>query len=236
MLLLMIARMPNPTNIKERLLDLVFPKLCLNCHRLLEEPIDKENLLCGRCFGSIVVNRLIFPEPGFFLGSATLYKIEAARNLIHFLKYEDFPGVKHPIAKIIKAYLRKSAFIDLFRNAKPEIVPVPLYFLKSINRGFNQAEDIAEVLAGETGWPTRNRLLRRIRNTRSQAKLEQKSERLENMAGAFILKSGLEEYVVGKSFIVVDDVYTSGATMSEAIKVLKSGGAKSVAGFVFAKG
>ncbi len=228
--------MPSFTNIKNQLLDLVFPKLCLNCRCLLEKPIDKENLLCGRCFGSIVVNRLIFPEPGFFLGSATLYRIDAARNLVHFLKYEDFPGVKHPIAKIIEAYLRKSAFIHLFRNVKPEIVPIPLHFMKSISRGFNQAEDIAEVLASGTGWPINTRLLLRTKNTQPQAKLEQKSERMENMAGAFRIKNGLEEYVSGKSFVVVDDVYTSGATMSEAIKILKSGGAKSVAGFVFAKG
>ncbi|MCL4406098.1 MAG: hypothetical protein M1586_02130 [Patescibacteria group bacterium] len=224
------------TNIKGQFLDLIFPKLCLNCRRELDGTIDRKNLLCGQCFGSIIVNRQVFHSRGFFFGAATFYRIDAVRNLVRFLKYEDFPGVKYPISEIVKTYLRKSDFLALFRQPPhPELVPVPLHFMKSISRGFNQAEDLAAILSAATGWPVNNRLLCRIKNTRPQAQLEQKSERLKNLSGSFRVDSRQKEAVSGKTLIVVDDVFTSGATMAEAIKTLKSAGARKVIGFVFAK-
>jgi ComF family protein len=155
---------------------------------------------------------------------------------VHFLKYEDFPGVKYPISRIVAAYLQKSDFLDVSsKQAKPEIIPIPLHFLKKISRGFNQAEDIAIILSASTGWPINNRLLQRIKNTEPQAQIGQRSERLANLTGSFRVNPRFRKDVIGKTFIVVDDVFTSGATMSEAVKTLRSAGAKKAVGFVFAK-
>lgn len=229
--------MPNFIKIKEVALDLLFPALCLNCRRYLDNPDEKENLLCGQCFDSIIVSRQIFRNPGFFLGAATFYRIDAARNLVHFLKYESFPAVSKPIDKIIGLYLQRSAFQALFsRNPETaEIIPIPLHPLKLMKRGFNQSEDIAEILSAKTGWPINNKILRRVKNTKPQAGLDKRTDRIKNLSGSFDIKRDMKNYVSGKTFIVVDDVYTSGATMNEAIKILKSNGAKKVAGFVFAK-
>lgn len=228
--------MPNFIRIKEVFLDVVFPALCLDCRKYLDTPEEKEKLLCNRCFDSIIVNRRIFREKGFFLGAPSSYRIDAVRNLIHFLKYEDFPAVSRPLSKITEEYLERSDFSALFsKNTHPEIIPVPLYFLKLMKRGFNQSEEIAKVLSEKTGWPINNKILQRVKNTKPQAGLDKKADRLKNLSGSFKIKRGMENYVAGKTFIVVDDVYTSGATMSEAIKTLKSSGAKKVGGFVFAK-
>jgi ComF family protein len=229
--------MPNFIKIKEAALDLLFPELCLNCRRYLDNPDEKENLLCRQCLGSIIVNRQVFRNPGFFLGAATFYRIDAVRNLVHFLKYEDFPAISRPIGKIISQYLQQSAFRSLFSKSQKtmEIIPIPLHPLKLMRRGFNQSEDIAKILSARTDWPINNKILRRVKNTKPQAGLSKKTDRIKNLSESFDVERDMKNYVAGKTFIVIDDVYTSGATMSEAIKTLKSNGAKKVAGFVFAK-
>jgi ComF family protein len=228
--------MPNLIKIKNLALDALFPALCLNCRRYLDSPVEKENILCNQCFNSIIVSRQIFREKGFFLGAATFYRIDAVRNLVRFLKYEDFVGVKQPMDKIIGRYLQKSSFKELFPDSlKVEIIPIPLHFFKLAQRGFNQSEDIAKILSEKTGWPINKRVLKRIKDTKSQAKLNTKIERVENMKNSFSIPKKMMGKIRGGNFVVVDDIFTSGATMSETIKTLKSGGAKKVVGFVFAK-
>lgn len=228
--------MPNFIRIKEAFLDAIFPALCLDCRRYLDTPEERKNILCNRRFNSIIVNRQIFREPGFFLGAVSSYKIGAVRNLIHFLKYEDFAGINRPLAKITEDYLERSDFAALFaKAAKPEIIPMPLHFLKLMKRGFNQSEEIAKILSEKTGWPINKHVLKRIRDTKPQTKLNTKIERIENMKNSFSVPKKMMGKIRGKNFVVVDDVYTSGATMSEAIKTLKSVGAVKTSGFVVAK-
>lgn len=113
------------------------------------------------------------------------------------------------------------------------VVSVPLHTRREKWRGFNQAELLAEKIAGEWGHAYVPRALVRSRYTRSQMRLSRK-QRLENLVGAFGKGSSFP-MLVGKSVLLVDDVWTTGATMRECAKVLKRGGVKEVWGVVVAR-
>lgn len=112
------------------------------------------------------------------------------------------------------------------------LIPVPLHRYRKNWRGFNQAELVAgEVARGRS--PIVEALVR-IKATSQQARTIDKKTRVENMKGAFeITKAGRS--LRGKKVILVDDVFTSGATMGECAKVLRQAGIKEVWGFVLAR-
>lgn len=112
------------------------------------------------------------------------------------------------------------------------VIPVPLHPRRYAERGFNQAEPITEALAAYTG---RNMVdgLRRTKYTTKQARLSKRA-REQNVRGAFSLANN--EMVAGKNILLVDDVYTTGATMAECAMVLKEAGAARVFGFTLARG
>ena len=107
------------------------------------------------------------------------------------------------------------------------LVPVPLSKNRKNWRGFNQAEILAKTLSRKFNHPFKDILLRVI-ETKTQVGLT-REERRENVIEAFALdyKVG-KKHIAGQNFILVDDVYTSGATMMEAAKILKHAGAKDV--------
>lgn len=105
------------------------------------------------------------------------------------------------------------------------IVPVPLHFWRLVSRRYNQAALIAQSLAKETDKPVISNLLRRTRATPSQGHLKQ---RFRNVRRAFVLDPKYTEDVKGKTIVLVDDVYTTGATVRECAKVLMKSGAGKV--------
>ena len=113
------------------------------------------------------------------------------------------------------------------------MVPVPLSKRKLKRRGFNQAEEIAKELSKILRIPLISSCLVKIKETPSQTELSEK-ERKEKIRRAFLVKEkqGIED----KKILLVDDVYTTGATIEEAAKVLKEAGAKEVFGMVIARG
>jgi ComF family protein len=149
------------------------------------------------------------------------------RELIHLLKYN---GVR-PAAKVLGRLLAEAvaAIAPEFGQAAVLVIPVPLYRGKRRQRRFNQAELIAR--AALKASPIRQRLqlaagiLRRTRDTRSQIGLTS-HQRRENMRGAFAVPRTAE--VAGREVLLVDDVYTTGTTVSECARVLRKAGAKQV--------
>jgi len=117
-----------------------------------------------------------------------------------------------------------------FRRFYPDsdydgIVPVPLHPRKRKERGFDQVEMLAAELAAESGLPPVRRGLIRIRPTASQAALE-RPERLRNVRGAFrVPRPGR---IRGRRLLLVDDVYTTGATVRECARVLSEAGASRI--------
>lgn len=146
------------------------------------------------------------------------------RGLIHVLKYEGVMPAARPLGRLLA-----QAIVDLHTPADevPLIIPVPLHSSKQRSRRFNQAELIAR--AGLRRLPFRCELsttvLVRHRETRSQVGLS-REERIANMRGAFRVVTPAA--VTGRSVIVVDDVMTTGTTLSECARVLKRAGAAHV--------
>ncbi len=110
------------------------------------------------------------------------------------------------------------------------IVPVPLFWLKKMRRGYNQAQILAEAVSRETGIPVLDGL-RRTRFTRTQTRLSDK-RRTGNVQGAFDVR--WPDAVAGKKILLVDDVMTTGATIQECARTLKEAGADRVYSLVAA--
>jgi ComF family protein len=112
------------------------------------------------------------------------------------------------------------------------VVPLPLHPARERERGFNQADAVAKALADAIGAGVRRDTVIRERNTRPQAKLEEGRD--ENVEGAFSVPR--PERCAGKTFLLVDDVWTTGSTMRSCARALLDAGARSVSGFALAAG
>ena len=114
-------------------------------------------------------------------------------------------------------------------------LPVPVHPHKKRVRGYNQAALLAEVFAGKTGLKTSDGILVRVRETHVMKYLGP-DQRRQNIRGAFGLKQGKAEEIKDKSILIVDDIYTTGATVDELAQVLADAGAKRVDFLTFAAG
>jgi ComF family protein len=106
------------------------------------------------------------------------------------------------------------------------VVPVPLYWLRRLTRGYNQSAAVAGGVARVLGLPCRPRWLRRVRNTPKQVG-QSLAARQENVRGAF--RARRRAPLAGRSVLLVDDVMTTGATLGEAARALRAAGAARVA-------
>jgi competence protein ComFC len=212
---------------KESLLNLLFPKFCLGCKK-------EGTFLCEDCFATLEI-----------LTSHQKFKGKNLADLYFSVNYENFlvkrlvQNFKYP--PLIKELKKELAFLIIFHflllDKKPDfsdfvLVPVPLSKKKLKWRGFNQAEEIAKELANFFKIPLISDCLIKVRETKDQVELSEK-ERRENVKGVFFVKEG--ERIVGKNILLIDDVFTTGATMEETAKVLKEAGAKKIVGIVVAK-
>ena len=152
---------------------------------------------------------------------------DALRELIHLLKYN---GVR-PAANVLGRMLSETlgTLEPTFEQAVVLVIPVPLYKQKRRERGFNQAELVAEAALKDCIAKQRFQLasdiLLRVRETHSQIGLTS-HQRRENLRGAFGVKR--VEQVTGREVVLVDDVYTTGTTASECAGVLRRAGASRV--------
>jgi ComF family protein len=149
----------------------------------------------------------------------------ALRELIHLLKYE---GVR-PAASVLGRMLGEviSELSPRFGPEPPLVVPVPLHGSKLRGRGFNQSEVVARAAVKAAGLRSQvnTTALERIKDTGSQTGLT-RAQRQQNMHGAFAVIHPAE--VAGRDILLVDDVFTTGATVSECARVLKKAGAARV--------
>ena len=174
--------------------------------------------LCGLC------RRLAPP----FVRAAAYGSYEAGlRELIHLLKYN---GVR-PAANVLGRMLAEAiAVLQPYFSATPvAVVPVPLHRARLRQRGFNQAEVIAraamKLVSDREHLQLLQGVLERTRETLSQTGLTS-HQRRENLRGAFVVAR--PEAIRGREVLVVDDVYTTGATVSECARVLRRAGASKV--------
>lgn len=205
-------------------LDFVFPPICLSCKRPL---LEDERHICRSCWTSVpllndnhplyvqALERLLDSESVSGLVSPFVFeKNGVIQDLIHALKYEGFTSVGTLLGREIGRRLA-GLHIDF-------LVPVPLHRVKQRERGFNQAECIAAGISQVTGIPVRTDVLRRIRYTRTQTRLDMEQRR-RNVSEAFAL-SDAQGNGEGKTCLIVDDVMTTGATIIACAEALQKGG------------
>ena len=166
---------------------------------------------CGRCRSG---------EHIFDFARSAVFFNDSAREIIHHLKYADRVSLARPIGRMLREIVQREGFEGTC------LIPVPLHRSRERERGFNQAE----LIARELDLPVDIRAIRRRKKTPTQTGLS-RSERARNLAAAFELRGDVEDLKV----ILVDDVFTTGATMNELAKVLKRGGASRVEVLTFAR-
>lgn len=151
------------------------------------------------------------------------------RKIMHDFKYGGQIHLRHPLGRWLCATLDDPRLAGRHFDC---IVPVPLHPARQRERGFNQAELLARLLGRHGGVPVRP-LLQRMRYTTTQTRFD-RAQRIENLAGAFRLRRGgvVQELRV----LLVDDVLTTGSTLSECAAVLKKAGAYSVHAATAARG
>jgi ComF family protein len=212
---------------KELIFDLIFPKFCFCCKR-------EGNFLCQNCFSVLEISTSHEKLKTQYLDDLYFpvnYENFLVKRLIQNFKYPPLiRELKKELAIIIVSHLlsldKKPDFSDFV------LVPIPLDRKKLKWRGFNQTEEIARELSSLLKIPLMVDCLIKIRVTKDQVELSEK-ERVENVKGAFFVKN--KGKIKGKNFLLVDDVFTTGATMKEAARVLKEAGAKKIVGIVVAK-
>ncbi|MFP4082568.1 MAG: ComF family protein [Candidatus Aminicenantes bacterium] len=151
------------------------------------------------------------------------------KDIILLYKYRKFRVLGKALAEFICRSLGKKE--ELWKGVEV-VVSVPLHPKRRRERGFNQAEVIADQLAKKKGIECTHRALIKIRNTLPQTSLLAE-ERRKNVKGAMGIRE--KEKIAGKTVLLVDDVYTTGATMGECSVALKRGGAKEVRALTLAQ-
>ena len=139
------------------------------------------------------------------------------REVIHALKYNDRPDVARSLARLLEAPAH-----TVTAGIAPVVVPVPLHVNRLEARGYDQAELLATHLARECGWPLLKAIMR-TRDTPTQVGLGRAGRRA-NVVQAFSATSRLD----GKSVLLVDDVMTTGATLTEVARTCRAVGAIAV--------
>ena len=211
--------------IKKLLLDLLFP-----ASQPPENLKIHETLFCAVCRARLPENKKICHKNApLILGAATNYENEEIRKAIWRLKYRGKTGFSNLLAGIMAIYCKRLG-LDLDEYI---VVPVPLSKERHRQRGFNQSHLIAESLSKKIGLPLVSDALIRTLHTAPQAEQKDWLDRKKNLVGAFT--AAVTHSLEGKNVILIDDVCTSGATLQEAAKALKTAGVKKILGLVAAK-
>ena len=222
------------------LLSLFYPATCVAC----SASVERSQYLCPECrdraprIVAPFCAKCSEPFPGaitqtfrcancehrvlhFDCAVAAYRSRGVVRRLVHQFKYSGQRYLRFPIGEWLSQTMRDSRLEGRHLDV---IIPVPLHPARKRERGFNQAALLAERLGDSTGlrlYPA----LERIRYTTTQT-LHDRAERMENLRGAFRLRKNRD--VRDLRVLLIDDVLTTGSTLSECARVLKAAGAVSV--------
>ncbi|HEY1096314.1 MAG TPA: ComF family protein [Alphaproteobacteria bacterium] len=173
---------------------------------------EETGTLCGPC---------ISDPPPFKIARSALYYDDASSPLILKFKHAD----RTLLAPLLAQWLQHCAPVDI-RDAD-YIIPVPLHRWRLLKRRYNQAAELARSLSIKTSIPWLPHTLQRKRATESQGH-KSATERHDNVRNAFRIPDTAKAKLKGKKIVIVDDVYTTGATLKACCKTLHKAGAKEI--------
>jgi ComF family protein len=188
-------------------------ELCSQCgYAFASQNLCSERLLCGGC------RRGLFQ---FDFARAYSRFEDPLREIIHQFKYRAHPSLAKPLAGLLFSVYQSNVeglSADL-------VIPVPMHKSRQRERGFNQACELSKYFGKLAHIPLQSGLLMRIKPTRVQAGLSRRERRL-NLVGSFQVSS--RERIKDKRVMLIDDVFTTGATVNECAKLLRQNGAQRV--------
>lgn len=227
----------NPVPVCDQCLQKIQPQqspLCSVCGEALDmdgaryaTQYPAEGLLCAPC-------RRV--RPSFQRAAAyTIYQDEV-RAMVHLLKYERMPSIAEPLGKLLARTIESlEASLEAEASRELIVIAVPLFPSRERQRGYNQSVLIADAALKQLkrtrpAWKltAAHSALRRVKNTESQFSLTPRDRR-RNLQGAFaISNSAAIAAIKGREVLLVDDIYTTGATARACASVLRKAGAKKV--------
>lgn len=194
-------------NILKKLLDFIYDTKCYFCSSAQEDTI-----LCSKCYNSIDFFNIL---PVFSIENSKVYAVtyykDVIQKLIRAVKYHNKKELAVHQAKIMYQYWQET---DNFEK-KYTVIPVPMFFSKARKRKYNHMDLVCEEFCSLTGYKFDNKSIIRSRETAPQYKLSKK-EREKNLKDAFCLKNS----DINEPILLMDDISTTGTTLSEIIKLL----------------
>ena len=189
--------------------------LCDTCWEQIETLKPPWCRICGLPRWSPVCADCHEHPPLFGRLRAIAFYEPTLREAVHLMKYEKKQVISKHLNQLLRAHLPE----DLASTGYDFLLPIPLHTNRLRQRGFNQAEQIAQGVAQAWGVPVRTDILFRIRDTVPLSSLGSHEERLKNIAGAFEVRS--PDSIQGQKILLIDDIFTTGTTINEALKVLQ---------------
>jgi competence protein ComFC len=208
-------------NLKKIIKEIIFPRWCCGCN-------SYGTLLCEKCFSNLQFSNQEKIHTSYLDSIASLVSFEKiSKALVHQLKYQS----------VIELGVVCARMMYLYGNF-PEtelVTSIPLHRYRSAQRGFNQAEVIAKELAKLLQLPYLTVLQRNI-HTSNLASVSNTEDRKRIISGQFSLLQKNKQQFINKNILIVDDVWTTGATLEEATRILKLNNVKAVHAYTFAHG
>lgn len=222
-------------------LDIIFPPLCMSCRKRVSDPHALcpecwlgisfiEGAMCAKCGmpfeadpGIETICGPCHASPHAFDCARSLFKYDdASKGLVLGLKHGDrldhVPGLARWLGRCGAALV----------NDADVIVPVPLHRWRLWKRRYDQSALLAEELSRQSGKPHKPLLLERTRPTASQGEMPSAKARRRNVLGAFRVPARHRSGIQGAKILLIDDVFTTGATLNACARALKRAGARKV--------
>jgi len=217
----------NKFKIKNLILDILFPRRCVECKREGQYICEKCELFITESLNNIDNLTSVWEYNGIIQKALKEVKYRYTKDILNEL-------IERAFKIILNNEDEFSDFLSFMINEKPVITYVPIYRKKEKNRGFNQSEIIAKKI-GEIFDLKVVKLLEKARETQSQTKLN-RGERLRNVQSSVTNTAAFDTELSNiSSVLLVDDIWTTGATMGECEKILKQNGIQKLWKFTLAK-
>lgn len=237
----------SPRGLAFALFGLFYPPCCAHCHAR----IDRHGALCSRCWSRVqfierpfcevlgtpfahdpgdgMVSAAAIAKPPAFdrLRSVALHQ-DIARDLVHDLKYRD----RGDLAPMMAAWMVRAGGVEL--AVADAVLPVPLHRTRLLRRMFNQSAELGRYVARLADKDFLPEALVRRKRTEQQVGLTANARAL-NVRSAFSVPEERRHLVFGRRLVLIDDVYTTGATVGAATAALKKAGAADVTVLTFAR-